>query len=59
MQYKYIEILDERATLPTEKEIEQKIKELNDADTLKANDKISAHNKLKALGFTDAEIKAL
>ena len=59
MQYKYIKILDERATLPTEKEIEQKIKELNDADTLKANDKISAHNKLKALGLTDAEIKAL
>ena len=30
-----------------------------DAETQKANDKISAQNKLKALGLTDAEIEAL
>ena len=33
--------------------------ELKDAETQKANDKISAQNKLKALGLTDAEIEAL
>ena len=59
MQYKYIEILDARATLPTEAEINAKIQELKNADTQKANDKISAQNKLKALGLTDAEIEAL
>ena len=37
----------------------KKIQELKDAETQKANDKISAQNKLKALGLTDAEIKAL
>ena len=36
-----------------------KIQELKDADTQKENDKISAQNKLKALGLTDAEIEAL
>tara|TARA_R100000995_G_C3437424_1_gene101572 strand:+ start:528 stop:791 length:264 start_codon:yes stop_codon:yes gene_type:complete len=30
-----------------------------DTETQKANDKISAQNKLKALGLTDAEIEAL
>jgi hypothetical protein len=30
-----------------------------DEETQKANDKISAQNKLKALGLTDAEIEAL
>jgi hypothetical protein len=36
--------------------VEQEIK---DADTATANNKTSATNKLKALGLTDAEIKAL
>ena len=40
-------------------DIESKIQELKDAETQKANDKISAQNKLKALGLTDAEIEAL
>ena len=47
------------ATMPSEEEVNAKIQELKDAETQKANDKISAHNKLKALGLTDAEIKAL
>ena len=34
-------------------------KEIKDAVAKKANNKISAQNKLKALGLTDAEIKAL
>ena len=59
MQYKYIKILKEGATIPSEAEVNAKIQELKNADTQKANDKISAQNKLKALGLTDAEIEAL
>ena len=40
-------------------DIESKIQELKDAETQKANDKISAQNKLKALRLTDEEIEAL
>jgi len=51
-------------TTPISKEdIEAQIpiveQELKDAETQKTNDKISAQNKLKALGLTDAEIEAL
>ena len=59
MQYKYIKIIKEGATMPTEAEVNAKVQELKDAETQKANDKISAQNKLKALGLTDAEIEAL
>ena len=44
---------------PTEEQLNTKVQELKDAETQKANDKISAQNKLKALGLTDAEIEAL
>jgi len=44
-------------------DIQAKITEMEtakaDEETQKANDKISAQNKLKALGLTDAEIEAL
>ena len=59
MQYKYIKIIKDGATMPTEEEINAKIQQLKDVETQKANDKISAHNKLKALGLTDAEIEVL
>ena len=59
MQYKYIKIIKDGATMPSESEVNAKIQELKDAETQKANDKISAQNKLKALGLTDAEIEAL
>jgi len=59
MQYKYIKIIKEGATMPSEADVNAKIQEIKDAETQKENDKISAHNKLKALGLTDAEIKAL
>ena len=59
MQYKYIKIIKDGATMPSEEEVNAKIQELKDADTQKANDKTSAQNKLKALGLTDAEIEAL
>jgi hypothetical protein len=59
MQYQHIKIIKDGATMPTEAEVNAKIQELKDAETQKANDKISAQNKLKALGLTDAEIRAL
>ena len=59
MQYQHIKIIKDGAVMPTEAEVNAKIQELKDAETQKANDKISAHNKLKALGLTDAEIEAL
>ena len=59
MQYQHIKIIKDGATMPTEVEVNAKIQELKDAETQKANDKISAQNKLKALGLTDAEIEAL
>ncbi len=59
MQYQHIKIIKDGATMPSEAEVNAKIQELKDAETQKANDKISAQNKLKALGLTDAEIEAL
>jgi len=59
MQYQHIKIIKDGATMPTEAEVNAKIQELKDAETQKANDKISAQNKLKALGLTDSEIEAL
>jgi Ser-tRNA(Ala) deacylase AlaX len=46
-------------TKPTEADVNAKIQEIKDAETAVANNKISATNKLKALGLTDAEIGAL
>jgi len=59
MSYENIKILDNSITKPTEAEVNAKIQELKDAEIQKTNDKISAQNKLKALGLTDAEIEAL
>jgi hypothetical protein len=59
MTYANIKIIKEGSTMPSEADVNAKIQELKDAETQKANDKISAQNKLKALGLTDAEIEAL
>ena len=59
MQYQHIKIIKNGATMPSESDVNAKIQELKDAETQKANDKISAQNKLKALGLTDSEIEAL
>jgi len=59
MCYECIEIIKDGATVPTEAEVNAKIQELKDLETQKENNKISAQNKLKALGLTDAEIEAL
>ena len=59
MTYANIKVIKECATIPSEADVNAKIQELKDEETQKANDKISAQNKLKALGLTDAEIKVL
>ena len=59
MQYKYVKIIKDGATMPSEADVNAKIQELKDADTAKANNKTSAINKLKSLGLTDDEINAL
>jgi len=59
MTYANIKIIKDGATMPSEADVNAKIQELKDADAQKVNDKISAQNKLKALGLTDAEIEAL
>jgi hypothetical protein len=59
MQYQYIKIIKDGATMPTEAEVNAKIQELKDADTQKETDASNGKQKLKDLGLTDAEIKAL
>ena len=59
MQYKYVKIIKDGATMPSEADVNAKIQELKDADTAKTNNKTSAINKLKSLGLTDDEINAL
>ena len=59
MQYQYIKIIKDGAIMPSEAEVNAKIQELKDAETQKETDKASGKQKLKDLGLTDAEIKAL
>ena len=59
MQYKYIKIIKDGAIMPSEAEVNAKIQELKDAETQKETDAASGKQKLKDLGLTDAEIKAL
>ena len=58
MQYKYIKIIKDGATMPTEAEVNAKIQEFKDAEAKKIADKASANAKLKELGLTDDEIEA-
>ena len=59
MQYQYIKIVEDGATMPTEAEVNAKIQQLKDLDEEKINKKASGKQKLKDLGLDDAEIKAL
>ena len=62
MQYQYIKIIKDGATMPTEAEVNAKIQELKDAETANKNTRTSAINKLKGATYsalTDAEAKAL
>jgi hypothetical protein len=57
MQYQYIEITKEGATMPTEAEVNAKIEELKQAETDKETKRASAKQKLQDLGLTVDEIK--
>jgi hypothetical protein len=59
MCYECIEIIKDGATLPSKAEVEAKIQEIKDAEQAAIDKKISGKQKLKDLGLTDAEIKAL
>ena len=59
MQYKYIKVIKEGATIPSEADVNSKIQEIKDAETAAANKKASGKQKLKDLGLDDDEIKAL
>ena len=59
MQYQHIKIIKDGATMPTEAEVNSKIQELKDADEAVLNKKTSGKQKLKDLGLSDDEIKAL
>jgi|TARA_R100001440_G_scaffold34709_1_gene53684 hypothetical protein len=60
MQYKYIKIIKNGATMPSEADVNAKIQELKDAETARANAKTSGKAKLKSgEALTDAEIEAL
>jgi len=57
MQYQYIKIIKDGATMPTEAEVNAKIQELKDAEADKTTKKASAKQKLLDLGLTEEEIK--
>ena len=59
MQYQYIKIIKDGATMPSEEEVNAKIQELKDAEQNAINKKASGKQKLKDLGLDDDEIKAL
>jgi hypothetical protein len=59
MCYECIEIIKDGATMPTKAEVDAKIQELKDAEADRETKKASGKQKLKDLGLTDAEIKAL
>ena len=57
MQYQYIKIIKDGATMPTETEVNAKIQELKDAEQAVIDKKASAKQKLIDLGLTEEEIK--
>ena len=59
MKYEHIILNDATATLPSEADVNAKIQEIKDADTAVETNKASGKTKLKNLGLTDDEIKAL
>jgi len=59
MQYKYVKIIKEGATMPSEADVNAKIQDLKDEETAAENKKASGKQKLKDLGLDDDEIKAL
>ena len=59
MTYANIKIIKDGATMPSEADVNAKIQEIKDAEQTAIDKKASGKQKLKDLGLTDAEIKAL
>ena len=59
MQYQYIKIIKDGATMPTKAEVDAKIAELKQAEQDAINKKASGKQKLLDLGLTTEEVKAL
>jgi len=59
MQYQYIKIIKDGATMPTEAEVDAKIQELKDAEQNAVNKKASGKQKLLDLGLTEEEVMSL
>ena len=59
MQYQYIKIIKDGATMPSEAEVEAKIQEIKDAKANAIAKKEEAKNKLIELGLTTEHLKAL
>jgi hypothetical protein len=59
MTYENVEIIKEGATLPTEAEVNAKILEIKQNDIDIENALITGKEKLKNLGLTDIELKAI
>ena len=60
MAYENIILNDNTATMPSKADVDAKIQEIKDADTLRANSKTTGKAKLKSGdALTDAEISAL
>ena len=59
MQYKYIKIIKDGATIPSEAEVNTKIEELKQDVADKETKKASGKQKLLDLGLTEEEVKAL
>ena len=59
MQYQYIKVIKEGATIPSEADINAKIQEIKDAEANRQTKKSSGKQKLKDLGLDDDEIQAL
>jgi hypothetical protein len=59
MIFENVILNDSTATMPTKAQVDAKIQELKDAETAKETNATSGKTKLKNLGLTDDEIKAL
>jgi len=60
MQHKYIKVIKDGATIPSESDVNAKIQELKAAETAAANNKTTGKEKLKTgEALTDAEVEAL
>jgi len=59
MQYQYIKIIKEGATIPSEIDVNAKIQELKDDEANKIAKKKEAKVKLVELGLTEEHLKAL